>query len=396
LILAAVTTAGSSVYADKISIEQAPPAVQKAIKSRAGRQPVEDIDRDTRNGQVTYEASWKNNGAQQELLVSEAGTILRDVAGPSNGLANKNVTLANRVGIGLTETPQAVQNAIHSQFPNGRVEGVQRGIWNGQTVYEVRYHDNGQLQTYQFNETGQPIVSGVPATRFQPRYAGLADTVVPLSAGAKMAFDTAPRAVQTTVNHIANGARVEDFERGTWNGRTVYQAAFKRNGQHTELQVLDDGTIVGKAPVDSAGSAQASAQPGSAPTTTASTTNPQAGPDYGNTYLNRRANRDANGARQPRYAGLADQNVQLSGGSKVQITEAPRSVQNTITRVANGAQIEDLERGTWNGRTVYEAAFKRNGQTVELQVLEDGSVLTKDPGSATGSPAAGVTGTAPQ
>ena len=65
---------------------------------------------------------------------------------------------------------------------------------------------------------------------------------------------------------------------------------------------------------------------------------------------------------------------------------------STILQLANGAQVEDFERGTWNSRTVYEAAFKRNGQHTEVQVLDDGTVLTKSLPTAAGAPAAGTSG----
>jgi uncharacterized membrane protein YkoI len=369
LILAAAATA-STAFAEKVPFNQLPPAVQQAIRQKAGRTQIEDIDREVRNGQVTYEASWKSGGSQQELLVSEAGTILRDVVGASTGLAQQNLTLANKVAIALTESPQAVQTAIQNQIPNAPVSQVQRGIWNGQNIYEVTYHDNGQLKTYQVTETGQPVVSNVPAGRFQPRYSGAAEQNVPLSAGAKMAFNSAPRPVQTTVQHLANGARIEDFERGQWNGRTVYQAAFKRNGQHTELQVFDDGTVVTKAP---AGTIASAVTPGTGLSRTAASAPPSV-----------------------KYAGLADANVQLSGGAKMNFNSAPRPVQNTIRQLAGNATVEDFERGMWNERVVYEAAFKRNGQHTEVQVLDDGSVLTKQLPTAAGAPAPGTIGAGQQ
>jgi uncharacterized membrane protein YkoI len=292
------------------------------------------------------------------LLVSEAGTILRDVVGANTGLAQDNLTLANKVGVALSETPQAVQNAIHNQVPNAHVETVQKGIWNGQNIYEVTYHDSSQLKTYQLTETGQPVVGRLPAINWQPRYAGAADQNVPLSAGAKMALNSAPRTVQATVQNMAKGARIEDFERGQWNGRTVYQAAFKRNGEHVELQVFDDGAIVTKAPAGSATVSSAATTPGGV-----------------------------------RYAGLADANVQLSGGAKMSFNSAPRAVQNTVRQLAGNAQIEDFERGMWNERAVYEAAFKRNGQHTEVQILDDGSVLTRQLPTAAGAPATGTSGT---
>lgn len=381
LILAATLTA-SSIYADKIQFSDAPPAVQQAIRQKAGRHQVEDIDREVRNGQTTYEASWKVSGAQQELLVSEAGTILRDVAGSgaSTGLAQDNLTLANKTGIALTETPRAVQAAIYNQIPSAPIDGVQKGIWNGQTIYEVTYRDNGQPKTYQVTETGKPVVGKGRAVGFQPRYMSMADKNVPLAGGSKMAFNSAPQTVQKTVQHVAAGAQIEDFERGQWNGRTVYQAAFKRNGQHTELQVFEDGTILTKDP-----SAPGRAQAG------AIQKNPS------NSGLLGGATRPGQpAAGDVRYAGLSDSNVQLSGGAKVDMNSAPAPVQNTLRQITGGAQVEDLERGTWNGRTVYQAAFKRNGQHTELQVLDDGSVLTKQLPTAAGSPAPGTAGAGQQ
>jgi uncharacterized membrane protein YkoI len=400
LILAATVTA-SSIYADKIQFSEAPPAVQQAIRQKSGRHPIEDIDREVRNGQTVYEASWKSGGAQQELLVSEAGTILRDVVGTgaSTGLAQDNLTLANKTGIELTETPRAVQAAIYKQIPTAPIDGVQKGIWNGQTIYEVTYRDNGKPKTYQVTESGQPVV-GKRAVGFQPRYMSLADKNVPLAAGSKLAFETAPAPVQKTVQHIAGGARVEDFERGQWNGRTVYQAAFKQNGQHTELQVLEDGTILTKEPASpNSGNSRASV---GQPARTIQK-NPSNSGLLSGTYptLQRpepsaaNANVDASSGNV-RYAGLSDSNVQLSGGAKMDVNSAPAPVQNTLRQLTGGAQVEDLERGQWNGRTVYEAAFKRNGQHTEIQVLDDGSVLTKQLPTAAGSAAQGTAGAGQQ
>jgi hypothetical protein len=381
LILAA-TAAASTVYADKIQFSQAPPAVQQAIRQKAGRQQIEDVIRDNRNGQIVYEANWKSQGgAQQELLVSEAGTILRDAVGASTGLGQQNLTLANKTGVALPETPQAVQTAIHNQIPTSPIDNIQRGIWNGQNVYEITYHDNGRLQTFQVTETGQPVVSQTPVANWQPRYASLADRNVPLSAGAKMAFNAAPEPVRTTVQQMANGARIEDFERGEWSGRTIYQAAFKRNGQNIELQVLDDGSLVSKMPFGEPWSAQAAANAVPRP---ASVQDPNLIRPLGPA------------ASSVRYAGLSTDNIPLSAGAKMSLAEAPRVVQTTVNAIANGARIEDFERGQWNTRTVYQAAFKRNGQNIELQVLDDGSVLTAEPAAAVGAPATGLTGVGQQ
>jgi len=407
LLILAVAASDISLYADRIPVSQAPAAVQEAIRSRAGVHHIEDVDRNLRSGQVVFEADWRDNGgALQQLAVSEAGTVLRDVVAPNVGLAQENLTLANRVGVALPETPPAVQTAIHNRIPDAPIDGIQRGIWNGQNIYEVTYHDTGKLKTFQVTETGQPVVSPVPAinetaatqavaavatTEWEPRYSGLATENVPLASGAKMAFHSAPRPVQETVNQLANGARIEDFERGLWNDHAVYQASFKRDGQMVELQILDDGTLVSNPPFGAGQQTAAALTPpparplppnGIPPTRHSGLPNEQVG--VPNT---------AAASTQPRFAGLADYNVQLEGVSKMSLASAPLPVQRTIAEVSNGARIEDLELGNWNGQVVYQAAFRRGGQNIQVQVLDDGSVLTKGPGNAVGGPAIGTSGT---
>src|SRR5947208_3983029 len=132
LILAAAA-AGTIVYADKVTLTQTPPAVQQAIRSRAGRLPIEDIDRDVKNGQTNYEASWKNKaGAQQELLVSENGQILRDVAsGQRRGQASTQAVTNSIAGFtGAQNAPlnwasETVQNKLKAMANGASIDNFQ-------------------------------------------------------------------------------------------------------------------------------------------------------------------------------------------------------------------------------------------------------------------------------
>ncbi|MGZ8940509.1 MAG: hypothetical protein ACXW32_14990, partial [Limisphaerales bacterium] len=45
-------------------------------------------------------------------------------------------------------------------------------------------------------------------------------------------------------SHIATD-KIEDIEQGTWQGKTIYQVAFKDpQGKHVELQIDEKGAIV--------------------------------------------------------------------------------------------------------------------------------------------------------
>jgi hypothetical protein len=257
ILAATLATAATTVLADKVPLEQIPLNAQQAIRSRAGRNPIAEIERYQRGDQVVYEAVvyeaiWKTGPSQQRLLVSEAGAILRDALAPTVGQAATTLTLANKSPIAITETPPAVQKAIRDQVRGAGIELVERGIWNGQTIYQASYTRDGQQVQYQVSESGQPIISKGTVTPFQPKYSGLATINVPLGAAAKMSYLYAPAPVKEAITHFAGNAAVEDFERGIWNGKTVYQAAFKKNGEHIQLQLLEDGSLLRPPPAGAA------------------------------------------------------------------------------------------------------------------------------------------------
>jgi hypothetical protein len=369
-----ILTAGLAAIpaaADTISIAEAPPAVQQAIESRFGSLQIESLDRQARNGQITYQASVKTPGAAaQTLVLSEAGTVLRDVIGPSTATAGQNVTLANRVGIPLTETPLEVQNSIHNQLRDAPIDSIQRGIWNGQNVYEITYHDNGRLRTLQVSETGQPVVSDVPATPWAPRYSFVADAGPMPGVTTKLAFNSAPRPVQTTIMNLANGARIEDFGRGDLHGRVFYVATFLRDGQRVRAQVFDDGSILRTAGAPAVVSAQ-DLKNGGADLTALPPTVP-ASPDLP--------------VVPPAPAPPPAQ-------TSMRLGEAPLAVQAAVNQASYGARIDDFSRIESAGRVVYQATFRRNGERVTLQALENGAVLNISP--AAGAPPAGSAGAGP-
>jgi hypothetical protein len=60
----------------------------------------------------------------------------------------------------------------------------------------------------------------------------------------------------------------------------------------------------------------------------------------------------------------------------VERTSLPVPVQRRLGGHVGSRPIEDIERGTWQGKTVYEVAFKdENGKHIELQLDDKGNVI---------------------
>jgi hypothetical protein len=182
LILAAVL-AGATVYADSVRFSSAPTAVQKTVQRRAGQQvqSVEFVDRETTNGQTTYEATWKDpQGVQQDFLVSENGKVLRDVTGakPRNNITAPPTASANVSGFtGGQKAPlnwasETVQNRL-KQIANGAdIQNFEKGQFNGQTAYEGSFKTNNTLVTVVLAEDGTLLAQSPPDHRHRTHYDG--------------------------------------------------------------------------------------------------------------------------------------------------------------------------------------------------------------------------------
>lgn len=265
LILAALT-AGTSVYADKISFSQAPPAVQQAIRSRSGHQRVEDIDKDSRNGQVTYEASWKSqNGQQQELLVADDGKILRDVPSQFTSPAKTGASATPNSTWGATRgtnsiagftaaqtaplnwAAEPVQNKIKSLANGANIDSFQKGQFRNKTAYQATFQQNGQTRTIVIGEDAT-ILASAPRGAWAQNNAATIPASAALTDGQQAPLNWAAESVQNKFKSLANGATIENFQKGKYQGRTAYQGSFSQNGMTTTVIMGEDGTVLSSTP----------------------------------------------------------------------------------------------------------------------------------------------------
>jgi uncharacterized membrane protein YkoI len=60
---------------------------------------------------------------------------------------------------------------------------------------------------------------------------------------------------------------------------------------------------------------------------------------------------------------------------KVTLDQCPAAVQDTIKKEAAGGTIQEIEKETKGGVTIYEAEIVKDGKTVEIEVAADGKLL---------------------
>jgi uncharacterized membrane protein YkoI len=60
---------------------------------------------------------------------------------------------------------------------------------------------------------------------------------------------------------------------------------------------------------------------------------------------------------------------------RLTLNDLPAAVQQTARAEANGRDIADIDRETWNGQPVYELEFKERGLNSRIYVADDGKVV---------------------
>ena len=63
--------------------------------------------------------------------------------------------------------------------------------------------------------------------------------------------------------------------------------------------------------------------------------------------------------------------------TKIKFSEAPAAVQATLKKESNNAAIDEVDKETDDGKTIYETDVTVDGKTWEIKVAEDGSLISK-------------------
>jgi uncharacterized membrane protein YkoI len=441
-LLAGATTG----WADqKVSFNDLPKPIQDNLNARPGVE-VQDIDRVTRDGKVIYEIGFKQNGQHTELQYKEDGSLLTDnksnlvTASPATQppVAAAAQTQASSYGkVTLAQTPVAVQNTIKAQLGGAAVEDIDKLNKDGAIVYEVAFKRAGKHTELQIAENGTVVNNNIPAA-----VAGVTPSIAPPSYG-KVTLNQVPVAVQNTIKAQTAGVEIEDIDKTSRDGIAVYEVAFKRSGQHTELVVAENGAVLsGGLGAAKNPSAVVSANPAASTTHVAFRNLPlpvqkTARALAGSSIIDqtsqlvtdgkvryqvhfKRDGRDVGYLLNPNGAILHDgvaaanevpvarnkpaDTTTIPGGGRIVVPSAtpanswtkiayndlPPPVKTTARALAGSAPIEDVDRQSTRRGAVYQIAFKRDGQHQEYRIQEDGLILHDHVG--VGAPGSGEAG----
>lgn len=343
LSLALLSGAVCIAQADKVQMEQLTPDLQAKIRAQTGSNPIDDIDRNVKNGQTSYEVGFKENGQQKELVFDQNGTLVTPSGAPA--LDSRKVT--------WRELPPAVQTTARTRVTPNAINDIDRNVKGGEVTYDIGFKQGNDQKELVISQDGkivrdvslpEGLVAGLTPTRgtatpsrLHPRYT----RPITLTDTQTIEMNWAPASVQAEIKEVVSGANITKIEKGKFQNQTVYQTTFDMNGKPVPVQIAENGQVLYN------------------PRSTAAV-------GRGASYTT------DNVASQ--YSNVTSL-VPLSAAQKVDRRSVPAPVERAIQTYAGSARIEDIDRGAWNGHNIYQVAFKDNGQNIELQIDENGNLV---------------------
>jgi uncharacterized membrane protein YkoI len=213
-------TGSFQARADKMPLAQAPEAVQKAIKQHSQGENLEYVERETKNGQMVYEAEFKREGLNRRVTFAADGSIVPD--------RQIGQVLRQEPSMALNDLPAAVQKTVKEQQAGREIADIDKEMWNGTAVYEVEFREKGPNSRLHIASDGSMVVD---KDRKNAAYLGTQ-------------LSEAPAPVQATVKRVVSTAEVEDVDRETKNGQVVYDVEVKQEGLNRHLKIAENGTLL--------------------------------------------------------------------------------------------------------------------------------------------------------
>jgi hypothetical protein len=130
----------------RVTLDEAPRTIQKAIKERAGSGKIMRIEKATEQGQVQYEVLIKRapSGSEIEFIFNSDGSLD-----------------STEEPLSIKELPVTVQRASKIVVGNGNISTAERRIKGGTITYEMGYRSSkGQEREAVFASDGKVVKNG--------------------------------------------------------------------------------------------------------------------------------------------------------------------------------------------------------------------------------------------
>jgi len=212
LLLLATGVAGA---ADRIDVNQLPPAVKKSLDTTVPGGTVNSITVSHVEGKEVYDIEVARKHVPASIVrIAENGQVLRD---SSAVLAAAMATpipeygappISNLPLLGLNELPDAAQRTITRVADGRSVTRIEQGNWNGRAGYRVTFRESGRNPQLTVAADGSVLQPQEKPPGLSTLYLGTR-------------FEDTPPAVQATIRRELRDGEITRIEREKGRGESM-------------------------------------------------------------------------------------------------------------------------------------------------------------------------------
>jgi len=244
---------------ETVRINQVPEAARKTILRMAKDHKIQEIEKETEDGQVVYEAKWMEGPREVELEVLADGRPLekkitfpaaRKAKGKKHGKAkakddDDDDDDGDEEEVTLKQVPPAVRKTILKAAGKHKIEEIERETKNGKTVYEAEWRDGDKEVEIKVAPNGKLLKREVEdADDDDDDDDGDDDDDDDDGDEEEVTLKQVPEAVRKTILKAAGKHKIEEIERETKNGKTVYEAEWREGDKEVEIKVAPNGKLL--------------------------------------------------------------------------------------------------------------------------------------------------------
>ena len=135
----------TQVHEEEVTLDQVPAAVKATILKESAGGKITEIERETKNGKVTYEAEFMLNGQEVEIEIAPDGTILgREMETEEDD--------EDELPVG--QVPEPARAALMKLAGGAKIVNFERDQEHGAVVYEAEWVANGTKHEAAVTEDG--------------------------------------------------------------------------------------------------------------------------------------------------------------------------------------------------------------------------------------------------
>jgi uncharacterized membrane protein YkoI len=174
-----------------------PPSVRQAVQARLGDAKLQSIDKETHDGETTYDVEIVRNGKERGFTLDASGALLDEE-------------------VFLPELPPAVQRAIQAHSAGATLHEIDRSINDGEISYDVEIERNAVSRDFTVDANGVLLREQVFIGELPP-------------------------AVRQTIQKEAGTATVGDIDRATMDGELRFDLELTQAGRPALRSASDGG-----------------------------------------------------------------------------------------------------------------------------------------------------------